>query len=166
VTDTPNQCDCHYGTFAAGTVLTDDCTTSSPGTMWMNFMDYTDDAAMYMFTQGQKTRIWAALNGARAPIQTSTACTVTGVAEAVLKNVFTISPNPSDGKITLDFGMAAVSNIDISVYNVLGQQVFMQHFDALNENSLQLDLGGNTPGVYFVEVKNQHEKITRRIVIN
>ena len=33
--------------------------------MFMNYMDYVDDPAMFMFTQGQITRMNAALAGAR-----------------------------------------------------------------------------------------------------
>jgi hypothetical protein len=42
--DTPNQAGEHYGCFTAGSIQTDACSPSSPGTMWMNYMDYTDDA--------------------------------------------------------------------------------------------------------------------------
>jgi hypothetical protein len=31
----------------------------------MNYMDYTDDACMYMFSGGQKTRMDAAIDAAR-----------------------------------------------------------------------------------------------------
>jgi hypothetical protein len=34
--------------------------------MFMNYMDYTDDRAMFMFTQGQSARMDACLEGARA----------------------------------------------------------------------------------------------------
>lgn len=34
----------------------DECSPNSPGTMFMNYMDYTQDACKYMFTEGQKTR--------------------------------------------------------------------------------------------------------------
>jgi hypothetical protein len=37
-----------------------------PLEQWMNYMDYTDDRCMYMFTSGQKTRMDAAIDGARA----------------------------------------------------------------------------------------------------
>jgi hypothetical protein len=36
--------------------------------MFVNYMDYVDDAAMFMFTQGQVTRMNAALNGPRKKV--------------------------------------------------------------------------------------------------
>jgi hypothetical protein len=74
VGDTPNQASETYGCYAAGTVRTDNCAATAPGYMWMNYMDYTDDACMYMFTEGQKTRMRAVLNGARSSLQNSLGC--------------------------------------------------------------------------------------------
>lgn len=39
--------------------------TGRPLEQWMNYMDYTDDRCMYMFTSGQKTRMDAALDASR-----------------------------------------------------------------------------------------------------
>jgi len=36
--------------------------------MFMNYMDYTDDACMFLFTRGQVTRMHAALAGPRATL--------------------------------------------------------------------------------------------------
>ena len=55
VSDTPNQ-----GERSTGSPIfpkTDCCTTTAPGVMFMNFMDYTDDACMNMFTDGQIERM-------------------------------------------------------------------------------------------------------------
>ncbi|MEO8512170.1 MAG: M43 family zinc metalloprotease [Ignavibacteria bacterium] len=69
VGDTPNQAAEFYGCPTYPTV--DACSPVSPGVMFMNYMDYTDDACMNLFTQGQLVRINSAINGPRLPIQTS-----------------------------------------------------------------------------------------------
>lgn len=65
VGDTPLHTGANYGCPAAGIKST--C-TGTPVMMTMNYMDYTDDACMYMFTAGQKTRMQAtfAAGGPRA----------------------------------------------------------------------------------------------------
>lgn len=49
----------------------DDCSPSSPGIMYMNFMDYTDDKCMMFFTPGQIFRMRTTLNGIRDSIKIS-----------------------------------------------------------------------------------------------
>ena len=56
VGDTPLHNTANYGCPAAGHKST--C-TGTPVEMTMNYMDYTDDACMYMFSAGQKTRMQA-----------------------------------------------------------------------------------------------------------
>jgi hypothetical protein len=70
VEDTPNQETMNFGcpTFPHVT-----CNNGPNGDMFMNYMDYTDDACMYMFTKGQGTRTEATLNGPRVAIVTSDA---------------------------------------------------------------------------------------------
>ena len=41
------------------------CTNGPSGDMFMNYMDYVDDAVMFMFTPGQVARMYAALQGPR-----------------------------------------------------------------------------------------------------
>jgi hypothetical protein len=49
------------------------CSNGPNGDMFMNYMDYVDDAVMIMFTPGQVARIGAALDGPRASVTTSAA---------------------------------------------------------------------------------------------
>ncbi len=72
--DTPNQAGENYGTPAFP--RTDGCATASPGVMFMNYMDYTDDAAMNMFTAGQSARINSLFGtgGSRVGLLTSLGC--------------------------------------------------------------------------------------------
>lgn len=65
VSDTPTHNTANYGCPASGHKST--C-SGTPVEMTMNYMDYTDDACMYMFSKGQKDRALAvfAAGGARA----------------------------------------------------------------------------------------------------
>jgi hypothetical protein len=70
VDDTPNQAD---ATFNKPSFPQISCNNGPDGNMFMNYMDYTDDAAMFMFTDGQSRRMDACLEGARASFLTAPA---------------------------------------------------------------------------------------------
>jgi hypothetical protein len=165
VSDTPNQGGENYGCFSVGSVQTDGCSPASPGVMWSNYMDYTDDACMYFFTTEQKIRMWGSLTGPRSSLLTSGGCVLAGVEDFKLTHMFSVYPTPSQGQVTLDFGLAAPSDYDVTVYNTLGEIVKSQHIEMLSEQTFQLDLRDQAAGIYFVEVRNQSDKVTRRIVI-
>ncbi|MEV4532848.1 zinc metalloprotease [Asanoa sp. NPDC049518] len=63
VADTPNQAGPNYGRPTYPKVS---CDNAPHGDMFVNYMDYTDDAAMVMFTLGQAARMAAALRGPRS----------------------------------------------------------------------------------------------------
>jgi hypothetical protein len=65
VADTPNQANHNFGSPTFPHIT---CTNGPDGDMFMNYMDYTDDAAMFMFTTGQSQRMDACLEGARASL--------------------------------------------------------------------------------------------------
>ncbi len=77
VSDTPTQQTSNTGcpTFPKRT-----CGNTTNGDMFMNFMDYTDDACMYMFSTGQSSRMNAlfATGGARVSLTTSAGGTAPG----------------------------------------------------------------------------------------
>jgi hypothetical protein len=86
VSDTPTQQTSNFGcpSFPHTT-----CSNGANGDMFMNYMDYTDDGCMNMFSAGQKARMKAlfASGGARASLLTSAGCggttSTTGASVAV-----------------------------------------------------------------------------------
>jgi hypothetical protein len=71
VADTPNAGGPNYGkpTFPHVT-----CNNAPNGDLFMNYMDYVDDDAMFMFTQGQVARMQAALDGPRSTVGVTGPC--------------------------------------------------------------------------------------------
>ncbi|HRH38249.1 MAG TPA: fibronectin type III domain-containing protein, partial [Flavobacteriales bacterium] len=74
VSDTPTQQTSNFGcpTYPHAT-----CSNGSNGDMFMNYMDYTDDGCMNIFTTGQKSRMQAlfATGGSRVSLASSLGCT-------------------------------------------------------------------------------------------
>ncbi|KMQ66065.1 peptidase M43 [Chryseobacterium angstadtii] len=69
VSDTPTQTTANYG--KPSYPLYNTCSGVQRSVMFMNYMDYVDDAAMFMFSAGQKTRVQSVLasNGARSGLR-------------------------------------------------------------------------------------------------
>ena len=70
VADTPNQAGQNFGTPTFPRIT---CGNGPNGDMFMNYMDYVDDPAMFMFTAGQVERMQACLDGPRSSIGTAAA---------------------------------------------------------------------------------------------
>jgi hypothetical protein len=83
VEDTPNQAGLNYGCPTFPHVSA--CSPDANGDMFMNFMDYTNDNCMYMYTVGQKARMDATFSygGPRWNILSSTACSGLGCTSPV-----------------------------------------------------------------------------------
>jgi len=77
INDTPPQYKCTFGAPAADSIIKDACTTTAPGIMWMNYMDYVDDRAMVMYTPQQYNLMNAAIaaNSWMQSLVASDACT-------------------------------------------------------------------------------------------
>jgi hypothetical protein len=71
VADTPNAGGPNLGTPTFPHIT---CNNGPNGDLFMNYMDYVDDVAMFMFTQGQVGRMQAALDGPRSSIGVTGPC--------------------------------------------------------------------------------------------
>ena len=61
------------------------CGINSNGDMFMNYMDYTDDACMNLFTNGQKTRMISAINQYRSNLLSHNICS--GVDNCIAESI-------------------------------------------------------------------------------
>ncbi len=72
------------------------------------------------------------------------------VTEDNILNGVVIYPNPTQGMVNIDFGIA--DNFSLSIYDVLGQKI--HHVEDINESNYKLDIF-EPSGIYFIEVKSK-----------
>jgi hypothetical protein len=163
VADTPNEADANYSSYPPFTVRTDSCTPTAPGIMWQNFLDYTNDDGMCMFTAGQVQRMTAALYGPRDSILTSPALGPNGIGNETLNNLIKVFPSPSDGIIYLA-GPAIPGKQVVNVFSITGQQLCSLSFD--NADTLRtIDLHFLPDGVYLLQISTADQKATKKVII-
>lgn len=91
VDDTPNQADATEGCFTG--IRTDNCTPGGTGVMYQNYMDYSFDNCLLLFTTGQANRMVAAASQYRPGLFTSDGCTPPVVADLDLAVTSILRPS-------------------------------------------------------------------------
>lgn len=166
IADTPPSADQNFG---CPTFPHVSCSVAAPnGDMFMNYMDYSDDICLLMFTQGQVN----VMN----PLVTSTGTSYTltqypallqypaGVAGVNhTASEFTVLPNPTTGALTIAFGTAPKDLTGIAVVNMMGQAV--SNINAANQDIYHIDLSSFAKGVYFVQCKFSTGTVSQKILL-
>lgn len=143
VSDTPNQADENYGCPSFPTVS---CSNGPNGDMYMNYMDYTDDACMFMFTNGQKARMQAlfANGGFRASLLNSLGCVPPNT--SVCNSPSSVSAsNVTTSSATLSW--TAVSGA--SSYNLQYKTSAASSYTTVNTTSTSYTLSGLAEGTTY-----------------
>lgn len=78
------------------------------------------------------------------------------------------SPNPVQGGTTLDVAVRRAQDVQVALYNVLGQRVATVHRGTLpgeETTSLRLDASSLSSGVYFVRVDGEDFTTTKQVTV-
>ncbi len=160
VSDTPNQGIATTGCPSA--TITDACTTTAPGIMYQNYMDYTDDACMVMFTIKQSDRMQAVFSGIRSAIVTSNKCLSSGVVHPLTDKI-RIYPNPAENYLTIEGLPSTKSRIfNIDFYNILGEKVYSTTFSSAE---YMLEMHNFEKGTYIMTIYNNEFSATQKLTV-
>jgi hypothetical protein len=167
VDDTPPQQAAEYGC-PSGIIIS--CTDGPNGEMYTNFMDFTNDACMNIFTQGQRQRMRAlfAPDGVRYPLLSSMALaanaladTVDAVTEEASVHLISVYPNPARDFVTVNMTDPNAIGSTIEMYNQVGQRIISQKISQLQ---FQVNIGTLNRGVYYIKINDGKSKNVTKLV--
>ncbi len=139
------------------------CGSSENGEMFMNYMDYSSDTCMNMFTIGQIERMKATISLYRSKLLTSKGYSTARIEENDLLHYYEIHPNPSNGtfhlRTTKDTDIHAV----VTLVDVLGNTV--KTFGKATNNTL-LNCDDLPNGIYFIQIQKDAFSKTLKVILN
>lgn len=167
IDDTPRQQDANFNCPVG---VKPNCTFGSHpgGEMYMNYMDYSGDNCVKMFTVQQVQRMRAEI----APGGTSYSLTQnpqltqwpTDVSVIEYNNKLEVGPNPSNGFFNVYF-VDKYNDLDaINVTNAMGQ-VVKRIPVATQKNNYSIDISDMPKGMYIVHLQFDQGTITRKVVV-
>lgn len=164
IADTPHAADATSGCDTTANTCVD--TPIDWPDMIENYMDYSDDDCMNMFTLGQKDRMWSFLNTARLSLQTSMGCVpVVGVNDPVKNLVdMVLAPNPSGGVFTLQLNGTNNLPFTCRITDIRGQVIWQQS-GMESGNPYMLDLSAQADGMYFIEARSGESRMLKKLLI-
>jgi hypothetical protein len=153
VGDTPTQEKANYGCQLFPHIT---CNNGPNGDLFVDFMDYSDDGCLAMFTNGQKQRTDATLAVARSGLATSQGCGANvGIHDVVAAGNIIAYPNPGSGIFTIKSNGTAWHQPVIEIYNTIGKRIqFNSESDPIHD--IHVDLKNAAAGLYFISVTDNN----------
>ncbi|WP_234733873.1 M43 family zinc metalloprotease [Tellurirhabdus bombi] len=130
-----------------------------------NYLDYSPDGCMNLFTKNQAERMRAVLEASPRRARLIRSVTVLPQPEQLTVN---LSPNPNskNEKTTLEVLFSGLSTFTVGIFDLLGRQVSAQQYTDSPSSAIDLPLHTFKNGVYLVKVTKGKETITRRLLIH
>ncbi|UAY51111.1 M43 family zinc metalloprotease [Ferruginibacter albus] len=177
IPDTPQQETYNYGCPSFPHMSS--CSPNANGDMFMNFMDFSDDACMNMFTIGQ-VKVMRALfskNGVRNSFLTSFQCdsslaspqggalpTVPAetTVDTVIAQIIKVYPNPVHSQLFITSStISKVNTQTLRIYNTVGTEVLST---TLSQTTTTLNVSNLAGGVYIVRVGSGKDVYTTKVI--
>ena len=142
--------------------------TIDPEDMVENYMDYSADGCMALFTKGQKARMYSYLNTtpSRMALKVSNVgCSTVGIQELYqnFADYIFVYPNPTSSELHINITQFTPADLKCEIYNTNGQ--FVKSIKQL-EFQNTVDLSDLASGMYVVKIYNAEVNAIKKINIS
>ena len=130
-----------------------------------NYLDYSPDSCMNVFTQDQVGRMRAVL--ALAPRRASMVeYSKEGRLEPSDNLLVELFPNPVDVEMNVDVRFADFQDFRYSIFDLTGRELTQVGYQNVYSRRLKLDVSLLPPGLYILQVSTKSETVKKRFVVN
>ena len=122
-------------------------------------------------TKGYVMPVWAdgrTNNGnidiyfAKIPVDGSTSVSDELISIDNNSQMFSVSPNPADGRITLKFENELIENASIKIFNIEGQELDNPFNNITINSQIDVNIDALNNGIYFIEVLNNNFRAVKK----
>ena len=131
--------------------------------MFNDYMDYSTDECLAMFSNGQKNRMRATLETVRKELLNSNVCNKI-IVESPLDDIV-LRPNPANDELLISLEETNIFEVSITIYNVFGQ-VILTEKTAFFPGDYLVDVSFFPEGIYFVELSSSDNQLVRKLIVH
>ncbi len=131
--------------------------------MYNNYMDYSTDECLAMFTQEQKKRMLASLQTVRKELVNGDFCSQNTV-DSPLEQI-KLYTNPVDDELFVSLKGGNIFEASVMIYDLVGH-VMMEEKTFFFPGAYPIDVRFFPQGVYFVVLSSSDNQLIRKIVVN
>ncbi|MFK8009801.1 MAG: M43 family zinc metalloprotease [Saprospiraceae bacterium] len=134
--------------------------------MFMNFMDYTNDNCMAMFTKGQKMRMLAALDTfPRASLKNSGGCALGNTKDITLTpDDILLFPNPASDCVHIDLDLDNDLPIKMAIFDTAGREIYANQIFVKDLRTF--DISNISNGIYFIYFESNGQVASKKLIID
>lgn len=92
--------------------------------------------------------------------------TTTDVDNIDFDSYVSVFPSPSKGNISVDISSVDFGDVNVKIYNVMGEVITQSNNNSSNVSEMKFDLSAQTDGIYFVEVRSGEKKVVKKVMLN
>jgi hypothetical protein len=90
---------------------------------------------------------------------------ITGVQDVTFLEKFDLYPNPNNGYFTLHIEGQPLDELEVSLYNVLGQRIFLEEIDFTSGQLIKdYKFSRLAAATYILQIKSENQLIHRKVV--
>ncbi len=83
-----------------------------------------------------------------------------------LNSGIAIFPNPSTGMVNLKFNLSTISDLNVTIVNILGAKVGSYAVKASHNGNVILDMNQYANGVYMLQISTAKATVSKKVVLN